>query len=735
MATKTGRAPRAALDPSVLATFTEKSVVAPDTTPYTTFCPTSSTASCAGFQKISIPIGGGQAFSYSLQFRLTSFGAVANSGLEILTLKDGLEAVGGVTVSYTTGGFGLFVQYRDGTFLVAPALEVDRWYDLAFTWDGTAASVYLDGGVAPFGAAQLSRDVVRSPDFTIGKNARNPPRDTGGLGPLVGDVRRFYVWKKLLSAADVVQQMWSAPDKPVYESEVILGYDFTTHPPTRIGSGPNLSAKNLGYASSSTALFSVGRDVATPGQGTAANPGGGSPFSILAWVYVGNLARNPPRLDGYVVSNGDATDPKHIGVRLAGGKIVVEIGSRTVQSTTTLSGYTWYYVGVTYDGSKCSIYINNSLDASGAVRGEGTPPAGAMRLFGILRNGQPADTLQGYLQFLSIWNEALTAEQVAQQAYEDPTLDPRCTANFMMSTQPALDSRAVKSYGLWSANQLQLGPLMLITQIVESWSAESASITAPRRPEPQPISIATEPLRLGIRFARMPPPAIAPFSPEHRALLVSELASALSYIGSKEYSDRLLDDFRKEVDRAFDLAATSPDQLEGPYVSYRLVEGAYALFYHPDAQTEIDLGVRIDISEECLAWWAMFVLTAILGALAAFGLPTPGSLVGSLARAIATDPNVIATLQTVTGLTFAAGTLLSFLKVLYDFGWLSQAFWLALSKLGWWQATQFILYFVGIFAPVASPQKVVFIANTITTVTQMVLQLTKYSKACGMEEV
>src|SRR5436305_6281132 len=151
----------------------------------------------------------------------------------------------------------------------------------------------------------------------------------------------------------------------------------------------------------------------------------------------------------------------------------------------------------------------------------------------------------------------------------------------------------------------------------------------------------------------------------------------------------MLDAFRTEVDRVFDLATTSPHLLDGPYVSYRLVDGEYALFYHPDSRTEIYLGLRVDGSKECLVWWASFVSTALSGTLAAFGLPTPGGLIASLAWAIVSDPTVITILTTgaVLGVTFLPSTLLSLLKVLYGSGWLAQVFWQAVSGLSWWQAT------------------------------------------------
>ncbi len=727
--------------PEAPATLAAGSLVAPDITPYTTIYPSSSSAAYAGFGTLSIPLGGAQPFSYSLLFRLTSFGAGVASGYvwseQILNFYDGSSQVGGAFVNYGQTGYALIVSYQNGSFQMAPTLQTGRWYDLTFTWDGTTASVYLDGG--PIASLELSKAQVKSPVFMIGNKATNPPaKPSVGVtsGPFVGDVKRFFVWKRALTEQEVAQQMWTSPAAPLYPADVVLGYDFTTNPPTKVGSGPSLSGNGLGYASSATALFSWGSDVATPGQGTLANPGGGAPFSILGWVYLGNPAYAPPAMDGFIVSNGDQGDPNHVGLKLVGGRLAAEFGGKTVQSSTVLSGYRWYYVGVTWDGSTCTLYVDKAAVGSGTVSGAGSPASGALRLFGILNGGQPSGLLQGFLQFLSVWNVALTAEQVAAQAYEDPTLDAACTANFMMSAQPCLDSIAVSGYGLWDANELVLGQDMYVTQQLSWWSDLSGSIAEPRRTGASRVSAEPPALRLRARprrNGRRREPAVEPFSAAHRERMVAELAQALSSVQGAGATARRLAEYRAEVDRVFDRAAAG--ELAGPRVSYRRVDGGWGMFYHPEAGTEIDLEVRVDITMECVVWWGTFIVTAILGIFAIFGIKTPIDDIKALVTKIVSDPAVIETLQSVTGLVFTTGTLLSFCRLLYDFGWLGQAFWMALSKLSWWAAAKFIAYVVGIFAPVASPQKVLFITNAVVTVAQMAYQLTLYPAACGTGEL
>jgi len=139
--------------------------------------------------------------------------------------------------------------------------------------------------------------------------------------------------------------------------------------------------------------------------------------------------------------------------------------------------------------------------------------------------------------------------------------------------------------------------------------------------------------------------------------------------------------------------------------------------------------VRID--QECAAWWVAFILTTILGVLTIFGVNTPVDDLTRLVLRIVNDPVVIQTCTTVVGFTMTAATMLPFCKVLYDFGYLGQAFWLTASSIGWWGAGKLLVYFVGVMAPVPNPQQALFIANTVTLVAKLVVKLAHYQAACG----
>jgi|GEM_PF-5464729 len=713
-------------------------IPAPDTSLYTTFHPTPTNPSYAAFGALAGPLGGTQPFSYNVLFRVQSFGAGLTSGY--VYQQTVVQIAGGsVAIDYTAGGFLLSVYYQDAQIKVATSLLAGVWYDLTVTWDGTTASAYLDGGLA--GTAQPSQPQPDSSPILLGLDSTDPPaRPQEGMisGPFAGDAKRLLVWSTCLSPSDVAEQMWTTAVEPVQAADLVLGYDFTTNPPAPVGSGPEITVVNLGAASDSPALYSPGGEVMVPGQGTMANPGGAAPFSLLAWICLGNPSHNDPDLTGYIFSNGDQTDPDYLGVRLSGGQVVVEFGSQAVIGQSILQAETWHYLGVTWDGATCTIYVDGAMDGSGSLAGAGTPAASAIRLFGILNSGVPSQTWSGYIQSLSLWNVTLTAQQVTELAYEDPSVAPECTADFLLSAQPFVDAMAVDVYGLWDADELLPGASMYLDPNTQHLGDENGPQSfEPRRPGVIRIGAARAPAPRRVRTPRLSgvrPPAVEPFSPRHREMMVDELRGALSALRSPD-APRLLEQYRAEVDRVFDLARDTPEKLEGPYVSYRRVEGGFAIFYHPDAETEVDLDVLLDVSQECLTWWVTFILQVVVGLLTIFGLPTPTDALKTLAQRIVSNPAVVQTLTSSVGLTFTAATFMSVLKVLYDFGYLAQALWLAVSMVSWWLAAKFVFYVVGIFLPAASPQKLMFITNCVTTVAQLVIKIAGYPAACGSTDL
>lgn len=706
----------------------------PDTSLYTTFWPTNKQASYATFNPLPGTIGDLQPFSFNLLARFGNFGVGLTSGYvtgqTVLTLSTEKVMVA-LTVVYTPDGFALRVTYGGQTLELSPALKAKRWYDITFTWDWDCktATGYLDGGAVASSHAGVG--AINRAEVLLGSKALNPPakpKSGTTTGPFFGDVKRLLIWNVALTAAQAARQSWTSPGAPLLPDRLLLGYDFTINPATAITEGSRRAIQTTGtaYLADSPALFSQGDGVATPGEGTTANPGGAASFSVLAWIFTGTNNAVEDR-DGYLLSNGDATDPAHLGVKLASSRVVAELGSHTVTSNTALELSKWYYVGVTYDGRMVSIYINKKLDGTGAVTGVGSPAASALRLFGILNSGQPSGLWAGFIQFLSIWNTALTADQVEQQMCEDPTLDTACTANFMLSSLPLVDSTAVEVYGLWGTDELQAGTGMSLLDMQSQSPELPPTITEPRSTGAARVGPRRRPRGRVRRSARVRPSGVEPFSAAHRERMAAELASALQAV-PPGLAERWMAEYRARVDEVFGQAAAG--DLPRRW-SYREVDGQFVLFHHPEPGVEVDTGIRVDLSQECLMWWVEFISEAVDALFMVFGISTPSGVISEWAMGVAADPIITETLQSVTGMVFTAGTLLSLCKVLYDFGYLSQVIWMVMTKLGWWAATRFIAYVVGLVSPIPTPQQALFIAECVAAVAQMTKTLLDYPTACG----
>ncbi|MEO0853471.1 MAG: hypothetical protein AAFY15_08225, partial [Cyanobacteria bacterium J06648_11] len=188
--------------------------------------------------------------------------------------------------------------------------------------------------------------------------------------------------------------------------------------------------------------------------------------------------------------------------------------------------------------------------------------------------------------------------------------------------------------------------------------------------------------------------------------------------------------FEAQLDEAFEWARTNPEKL-GHHVDYERVGNAFRLYYYPETGEKVDLELEVELSQECAIWWATFMLQAILGVTDVFGIPTPVSQLRNLAAQIASNPNVIQACSTVVVLTFSFEPYLGLLKVLYDYGYLSQAMWLAANSIGWWAVVRFLAYLIGVVSPVPTPAQALFIANAVIVVTKLSIAVSKYPTACG----
>ncbi|RMH17335.1 MAG: LamG domain-containing protein [Gammaproteobacteria bacterium] len=84
--------------------------------------------------------------------------------------------------------------------------------------------------------------------------------------------------------------------------------------------------------------------------------------------------------------------------------------SGTVDSTTTLSAYTWYHIAATYDGTTTKIYINGSEDKSATSLSGAIDSVADDLLVGALTSS--TQLYSGYIDSAKVYDSALTATQI-----------------------------------------------------------------------------------------------------------------------------------------------------------------------------------------------------------------------------------------------------------------------------------------------------------------------------------
>ena len=150
--------------------------------------------------------------------------------------------------------------------------------------------------------------------------------------------------------------------------------------------------------------------------GTGLSLGGGTPFTIEAWIY-------PTSVDSTTIicrgtSNGDI---EYFWV-LVDGYLQFFMGTQAISCSPIVLN-TWQQVAVTYDGTNATLYVNG---VQGAQRPSSTPAAIAFANTVIgatwvdFAEGSPIieDTFKGMIARVAIWNEYRDLDQIVADSVQ-----------------------------------------------------------------------------------------------------------------------------------------------------------------------------------------------------------------------------------------------------------------------------------------------------------------------------
>jgi hypothetical protein len=686
----------------------------PDSESFTTLYNTSSIT----YRALNMSLEGGNAYTIAMWVRFKNYSAVEPT---VLTVTDSANNVYTQWVLYFNNTLSLTSLINVVASIASP-IQINRWYYIAFVSTGNGVTYsYVDGAMVSSSQSSSPAAAIANPTFTIGGSARL-------------QIENFAVWSTMLTDAQVEQEMWA--EMPVVQTaSLVTATDFTQSPPAISGSGisPTLNGVQFNLAADCTAS---GGPV-DPGPATSIDPCGPVPFSILAWIYSGA---------GCVISNRDETDPQHFALRVdSNGVVWAQFGSgsglqRVSAPNFPIPANQWACIAVTYDGTTCTLFVNAVQANSAAVTVAAPASNAAPKLFGRQNGGAPADIFQGALQYLSVWNLALTPAQVQTYMYDDPTGVAGCVANFSLGENPPQDLSQLLN-AVWATNALQQ---TYASSGWVTWSGytvyEQGSAGINRSPplasvEPAAGRVPFE-RQLLFRNPRLLSGRVAqnsgaqnvePFGETQRKIILADFLGAASTIADDKYRLRLLARFEESLDRAF--ADARAGRLPRGAVDLKL-EGATIVA--TDRATGEILG-RFEslLSPGCTLWWIGFISDLLSGFLTTLSLPTPTSVVLEIAGRIVEDSGVIAVLDSIEGLSITGTIMIKMVDFLYEQGYLWQLIWAAAKMLGWAAAPRVLAKVLALFSVVPNPEQAVYIANCATALAKLIADMSNYPSACS----
>src|SRR5205085_3943941 len=152
--------------------------------------------------------------------------------------------------------------------------------------------------------------------------------------------------------------------------------------------------------------------------------------------------------------------------------------------------------------------------------------------------------------------------------------------------------------------------------------------------------------------------------------MLQELEQALPSGIPETLRNSYTTDFSRKLDEVFEIARTNPESLKAVDVRSEIIEGEHVITHHTaDGPVEL-FRASVTIVTPCQVWWLTFDYTLLFGFGGLFGLPTPSGKVSEFASRLIQNEAFQEAVASIVGGVLTAGSILSFMKLLYDFGFL-----------------------------------------------------------------
>ena len=142
------------------------------------------------------------------------------------------------------------------------------------------------------------------------------------------------------------------------------------------------------------------------------------PFTFMAWIKPASVTA-----DGYLLSKYDRFVAGQYQFGIENQKLIIlrEVSPYTLVGNSTIAIDEWQHVVATYDGSVMKLYLNGSLDGTLISTGSIGSISRDVLIGARYRSSAVNDHFDGAIEELSIWNKALSQEEIRE--YRHLTLD------------------------------------------------------------------------------------------------------------------------------------------------------------------------------------------------------------------------------------------------------------------------------------------------------------------------
>ncbi len=362
-----------------------------------------------------VDMGNAASLNLPQQFTLSGWVKVANFSSKGSIMYKGHPTVNGWPV------YDLLVQLRGVDFFISSGgsyqdlfvyniLNENQWYHIAAVQDGSHRRIYINGA-ENISAAGVLVPGVSSDVLWVG--------NTDTDGKINGSIDEVAIFNRSLSSSEILAQ---------YNAGKAKHADWAAD--GKWGSAMRFDGIDD--------YVSAGND----GSLNAVN------VTVAAWVKSSASAQSSY---ARIVEKIYATS-YYLGMDVSGNKFKGIFAAPSspygyLESTTTMSANTWYYVVATHDGSMDYLYVNGvreSSQANTAALSSSSP------VYIGMYTAYAAGNFNGAIDEVRIWNRTLSAAEIQQQYYSN--IAKYAPDKWLFSSvQPEANSTAY-NYSVWASN-------------------------------------------------------------------------------------------------------------------------------------------------------------------------------------------------------------------------------------------------------------------------------------------